>query len=134
MDTRQLAAFCAVVERRSFSQAADQLGVTQPAVSLQVRALEKRLGTQLRYCGSFHFERESGHAVNADHAELARIPLDAETRARYIALADEVYAIFEPWTHELLRYALAHPVSAPVADPETDGVSQVMTRSSVLAA
>jgi DNA-binding transcriptional LysR family regulator len=47
MDTRQLAAFCAVVERRSFSQAAEQLGVTQPAVSLQVRALEKRLGTQL---------------------------------------------------------------------------------------
>jgi DNA-binding transcriptional LysR family regulator len=47
MDTKQLAAFCAVVERRSFSQAADRLGVTQPAVSLQVRALEKRLGTQL---------------------------------------------------------------------------------------
>jgi DNA-binding transcriptional LysR family regulator len=47
MDTRQLAAFCAVVERRSFSQAADQLGVTQPAVSLQIRALEKRLGQQL---------------------------------------------------------------------------------------
>jgi DNA-binding transcriptional LysR family regulator len=47
MDTRQLAAFCAVVERRSFSQAADQLGVTQPAVSLQIRSLEKRLGMQL---------------------------------------------------------------------------------------
>lgn len=47
MDTRQLAAFCAVVERHSFSQAAEKLGVTQPAVSLQVRALEKRLGTQL---------------------------------------------------------------------------------------
>jgi DNA-binding transcriptional LysR family regulator len=47
MDTRQLAAFCSVVERRSFSQAAERLGVTQPAVSLQVRALEKRLGTQL---------------------------------------------------------------------------------------
>lgn len=47
MDTRQLAAFCAVVERRSFSQAAERLGVTQPAVSLQVRALERRLGTQL---------------------------------------------------------------------------------------
>ncbi len=47
MDTRQLAAFCAVVERRSFSQAAERLGVTQPAVSLQVRSLEQRLGTQL---------------------------------------------------------------------------------------
>ena len=47
MDTRQLAAFIAVVERQSFSQAAEQLGVTQPAVSLQIRSLEKRLGTQL---------------------------------------------------------------------------------------
>jgi DNA-binding transcriptional LysR family regulator len=47
MDTRQLRAFCEVVERKSFSQAAERLGVTQPAVSLQVRSLEKRLGTQL---------------------------------------------------------------------------------------
>jgi DNA-binding transcriptional LysR family regulator len=47
METRNLAAFCAVVDRRSFSQAAERLGVTQPAVSLQIRALEKRLGTQL---------------------------------------------------------------------------------------
>src|SRR5919198_1955723 len=47
MDTRQLAAFCAVVERRSFSLAAERLGVTQPAVSQQVRALEERLGRRL---------------------------------------------------------------------------------------
>src|ERR687894_436196 len=47
MDTRQLAAFCAVVERRSFSQAAVRLGVTQPAVSLQIRSLEERLGRKL---------------------------------------------------------------------------------------
>ena len=47
MDTRQLATFCAVVERESFSHAAERLGVTQPAVSLQVRALEERLGQKL---------------------------------------------------------------------------------------
>jgi DNA-binding transcriptional LysR family regulator len=47
MDTRQLAAFCAVVERKSFSQAAERLGVSQPAVSLQIRSLEERLGRQL---------------------------------------------------------------------------------------
>ncbi len=47
MDTKQLAAFCAVVEKKSFSHAAERLGVTQPAVSLQIRALEKRLGVQL---------------------------------------------------------------------------------------
>src|ERR687885_1597208 len=47
MDTRQLAAFCAVVERKSFSEAAERLGVTQPAVSLQIRVLEERLGRRL---------------------------------------------------------------------------------------
>jgi DNA-binding transcriptional LysR family regulator len=47
MDTRQLAAFCAVVERKSFSQAAERLGVSQPAVSLQIRSLEQRLGRKL---------------------------------------------------------------------------------------
>ena len=47
MDTRQLAAFCEVVDRKSFSQAAERLGVTQPAISLQIRSLEKRLGTKL---------------------------------------------------------------------------------------
>ena len=64
MDTRQLAAFCAVVERRSFSQAAEQLGVTQPAVSLQVRALEKRLGTRLLDRSGRHVEpTESGRRL-----------------------------------------------------------------------
>ena len=47
MDTRQLAAFCTVVERQSFSRAAEQLGLTQPAVSQQIRSLEKRFGRQL---------------------------------------------------------------------------------------
>src|SRR5919204_1470589 len=47
MDTRQLQAFCAVVEKRSFSRGGEKRGVTQPAVSLQVRALEERLGQTL---------------------------------------------------------------------------------------
>jgi DNA-binding transcriptional LysR family regulator len=47
MDTKQLAAFCAVVERKSFSEAAERLGVTQPAVSQQIRSLEDRVGQQL---------------------------------------------------------------------------------------
>jgi DNA-binding transcriptional LysR family regulator len=47
MDTRQLAAFVAVVDKKSFSQAAERLGVTQPAISLQIRSLEERLGRRL---------------------------------------------------------------------------------------
>jgi DNA-binding transcriptional LysR family regulator len=64
MDTRQLAAFCAVVELRSFSLAAERLGVTQPAVSLQVRALEKRLGSQLLDRSGRRVEpTEAGHRL-----------------------------------------------------------------------
>ena len=47
MDTRQLRAYCTVVESESFSKAASSLGVTQPAVSQQVKALEKHVGFQL---------------------------------------------------------------------------------------
>jgi len=42
-----LRAFVSVIELGSFSAAADRLNLTQPAVSLQVRQLEKRLGTPL---------------------------------------------------------------------------------------
>jgi DNA-binding transcriptional LysR family regulator len=78
MDTRQLRAFCEVVERKSFSQAAERLGVTQPAVSLQVRALEKRLGTQL-------LDR-SGRRVEATEAG-AKLYRSAQ---RLLALEEEV--------------------------------------------
>src|SRR5947209_9909682 len=86
MDTRQLHAFCEVVERKSFSLAAERLGVTQPAVSLQVRALEKRLGTQL-------LDR-SGRRVEPTEAGL-RLYRGAQ---RLLALEEEI-------TSELAREA-----------------------------
>jgi DNA-binding transcriptional LysR family regulator len=43
----QLYTFIEVVERGSFSAAADRLQLSQPAVSLQIRQLEKRLGVRL---------------------------------------------------------------------------------------
>jgi DNA-binding transcriptional LysR family regulator len=42
-----LRAFVSVIEFGSFSAAADRLNLTQPAVSLQIRQLEKRLGAPL---------------------------------------------------------------------------------------
>ncbi|WP_395701546.1 LysR family transcriptional regulator [Aquabacterium sp.] len=42
-----LRSFVTVAERGSFSAAAERLGLTQPAVSLQIRALERHLGTTL---------------------------------------------------------------------------------------
>jgi DNA-binding transcriptional LysR family regulator len=44
---QQLKGFCAVVETRSVSKAADRLSLTQPTVSLQVQSLERDLRTTL---------------------------------------------------------------------------------------
>src|SRR5919106_4370751 len=90
MDTRQLAAFCAVVERKSFSQAAELLGISQPAVSLQIRSLEERLGTQL-------LDR-SGRRVEPTEAG-ARLYRGAQ---RLLALEEQV-----------LEDVTANPVSEP---------------------
>ena len=85
MDTKQLAALVAVVDRSSFSQAAEQLGVTQPAVSLAIRSLEKRLGCQLiDRSGRVVEPTEAGH-IAYRHAQ--RI-LSAE-RDLMLSLEDE---------------------------------------------
>jgi DNA-binding transcriptional LysR family regulator len=47
MELRQLRTFVAAAERESFTRAAEGLNLSQAAVSQQVAALEKELGTQL---------------------------------------------------------------------------------------
>ena len=47
MDTQSLQAFLAVAETQSFSRAAEQLHLTQPAVSKRIATLEDLLGTRL---------------------------------------------------------------------------------------
>jgi len=47
VDDHKLKVFCAVAETKSFSQASKLMFLTQPAISLQIRALEEQLGTKL---------------------------------------------------------------------------------------
>lgn len=70
------------------------------------RAHTARTGVELRYLGEFHFQLESGHAMNNEHAELAAIALDGASRRDAIARADEVFERFAAWTDELLAFAL----------------------------
>jgi len=56
----RLAVFCTVVEQHSFARAAEVLGLTPPAVSLHVRALETRWGTPL-----FDRQRRGGRLTEA---------------------------------------------------------------------
>lgn len=60
MDLRHLTALCAVIDHGSFSSAADALGISQPAVSAQIRSLEERVGERL-------FDR-SGRGVQVTEA------------------------------------------------------------------
>ncbi len=66
LSVAQLRAVCAVADRLSFTAAADDLGLTQPAVSRLVTGAERRLGLTL-----FHRAHRSVTA-RADTAEVLR--------------------------------------------------------------
>jgi Fe-S-cluster formation regulator IscX/YfhJ len=85
---------------------------TQLAVQWQ-----RETGTELRYLGEFHFALESGHAMNNEHAELARITLDEAQRTDARQRVDAVFTHFEAWIDELLAYALAAQPQAASAAP-----------------
>jgi DNA-binding transcriptional LysR family regulator len=87
MDTRLLTSFLAVAERLHFGRAADQLGLSQPALSHQIRRLEEHVGSPL-------FDRTSRlvTVTDAGHAllpEARRVLIDLERAITQSRLAAE---------------------------------------------
>jgi DNA-binding transcriptional LysR family regulator len=76
MEPRRLLTFRAVAHRRSFSQAARALSLSQPSVSQQVAALERELGTRLldRRPGGLRLTRAG--TVLLEHADAIAERLD----------------------------------------------------------
>ena len=74
-DVKQLRVLRAVAEHGSFSAAADALSYTQPAISQQIAALEKRAGTTLVDRGSRGVTLTDAGRALVEHAEvvLARL-------------------------------------------------------------
>jgi LysR family transcriptional regulator, transcription activator of glutamate synthase operon len=68
MELRQLVYFDAVARHEHFTRAAEQLRVAQPAVSAQIRRLERELGTEL-----FHRTTRSVRLTKAGEAFRARV-------------------------------------------------------------
>jgi DNA-binding transcriptional LysR family regulator len=69
-DVKQLRVLKAVAEHGSFSAAADALSYTQPAISQQIAALEKRAGTTLVDRGSRGVRLTDAGQVLVEHAEV----------------------------------------------------------------
>lgn len=64
IDTHKINIFLSAVEETSFSAAAKKLKMSQPAVSLQIQALEQQLGVELfRRTGRNVVLTEAGHAL-----------------------------------------------------------------------
>jgi DNA-binding transcriptional LysR family regulator len=76
--TDLLRALVTVVEFRGFTRAAERLGRSQPAISLQIKRLEELLGLAL-------FDRETGGAQLTDRGQLV-----AHYARRILALNDEL--------------------------------------------
>ena len=77
MELRRLGYFVAVAEERNFTRAAERLLVAQPAVSRQVRLLERELGARL-------FERTPRDVLLTDAGE-ALLPAPAMRSPRSTA-------------------------------------------------
>lgn len=69
-DVKQLRVLRAVAEHGSFSAAADALSYTQPAISQQIAALEKRAGTTLVDRGSRGVRLTDAGQALVNHAEV----------------------------------------------------------------
>jgi DNA-binding transcriptional LysR family regulator len=80
VNLRHLEVFCTVVECESFSSAAEQLIMTQPAVSMQVQAVERHFGVQLLERRNRRtVPTEAGRAVHSWACEV----LKAEAEVRH---------------------------------------------------
>lgn len=105
------------IVRLAIIEAIEETGNVLFALTSKIaKQYEAETGVELRYCGEFHFNLESGHAMNNDHAELAEMELDDALRADALERVDQVFTWFTDWTHELLAYARAQQPAAELVD------------------
>ena len=107
MNTIQLECFLSVAEHLNFSRASEELKITQPAVSHQIRALEDELGVKL-------FSRTSKSVTLTEEGIMflpdAQLILKTALSARERLGRHEHFISFEVGCHNYLELNLLPPV------------------------
>ena len=85
LTANELQVFLTAAETENFSEAGRRLGVTQPAVSMQIRGLEKRLGITL-------FDRVGRH-VKLSEAGQALVPMARDLVDRSINIEESMASL-----------------------------------------
>jgi DNA-binding transcriptional LysR family regulator len=85
LSPQELRVFLEAADTENFSEAARRLGISQPAVSMAIKALEDRLGLDL-------FERR-GRAVRLTDAGHALVPRARDLGNRLISLEEEMASL-----------------------------------------
>lgn len=113
LTTNELQVFLAAAETENFSEAGRRLGVSQPAISMQIKALEDRLGLEL-------FQR-SGRHISLSEAGRALIPMARETIERVIGI-EETMASLQGEVVGLLRLACSTTAGKYILPPLLAGL------------
>lgn len=83
MDLRHLRYFVAIADTRHFTRAAEQLGISQPPLSIQIKQLEREIGHPLFYRSRSGVElTDAGHALLPKARSLIAAAVEAIEIAR----------------------------------------------------
>jgi DNA-binding transcriptional LysR family regulator len=129
MDTRRLKAFVEIADQRSITRAAETLFIAQPALSLQVQALEKVFGAQLLIRSHQGIKlTDAGRALYL-HAKIILKQFD-DARREVMAATHEVTGIVRVALPVSLNFTIGRQLSALVAQ-RYPGIVLVMSEGLV---
>ncbi|MFH8409942.1 LysR family transcriptional regulator [Streptomyces sp. NPDC018019] len=133
IELRHLRAFTSVARHRSFSRAAEELLVTQPALSRTIAQLENRLNVLLLDRSSRHMELTDTGAQFLEHAERVLAALDAAlaaVRPRVTLRLGFGWLLPDPWAQRTVS-RFEEDTGASVALTRTDDPVQALRRRTV---
>ncbi len=134
MDPRRVLTFRAVAHERSFSRAARELALTQPAVSQQVAALEKEIGSKLLAREPGGLKLTPAGKVLLEHADAIALRFElAETQLAELARGERVRLRIGAFPSALATLVPAAVAALRAEEPEAEVLIEEASREALTA-